>query len=102
MNATLDILVWALLSAAGAVGLTIILRNAPGIRNLVSQAKKPWACNDCMPLYTVPVMLAVPIWQTGDWNYLIAYLPAYALANVALKRMGRPPGPPHIPKEFLS
>jgi hypothetical protein len=47
-------------------------------------------------------MLAIPIYQTGNWGYAAAYLPGYAVANVALKRMSRPPGPPNIPKEFLS
>jgi hypothetical protein len=93
---------WSLLAGVGAVGLTTIVRNAPVVRGWVQEAKKPWACNECMPLYTVAAMLAIPIYQTGNWGYAAAYLPGYAVANVALKRMSRPPGPPNIPKEFLS
>lgn len=98
-----EIVWWSLLAGIGAVGLTTIVRNAPVVRGWVQEAKKPWACNDCMPLYTVAAMLAIPIYQTGNWGYAAAYLPGYAVANVALKRLHRPPpGPPNIPKEFLS
>jgi hypothetical protein len=93
---------WSLVGGLGAVGLTTIVRNAPVVRDWVQEAKKPWACNDCMPLYTVAAILAIPIYQTGNWDYALAYLPGYAVANITLKQMSKPPGPPRIPPEMLS
>lgn len=90
----LDILLWTGIAGLGAVGLTVIIRNTPGITSLVQQAKKPWACNVCMPLYTSAAMVALPWWWTGDWHYAAAYPGAYALAYTMLERMSRPPGPP--------
>lgn len=90
-----ELLWWSLLAGLGAVGLTTILRNTPGIRGLVQQAKKPWACNVCMPLYTTAAMLAVPVLATGRWDYLLAYPAGYAVGWLVLEKMSRPPpGPP--------
>ena len=96
-----DLVLWTLLAALGAVGLTTILRHAPIIRGQVAQAKKPWACDVCMPFYTVPLFLAIPITLIGNWEYAVAALPAYALAHVTLSQMSRPPGPPVIPPDLL-
>jgi hypothetical protein len=99
----LDALLASVLTALGAVGLTTIVRNAPVVRGWVQEAKKPWACNVCMPIYTVAVLLAWPAFGVESWSGWHAAVPlaAYALSNLLLDRMSRPPGPPHIPKEFL-
>jgi hypothetical protein len=91
-----ELLSWAALGGLGAVGLTTILRNAPVVRGWVQEAKKPWACNVCMPLYTSAAMIAVPIWRTGDWSYAAAFPAAYALGYIGLEQMSRPPGPPPV------
>ncbi len=96
MDEPQDLVWWSLLAGLGAVGLTTILRNAPVIRGWVQEAKKPWACNICMPLYTTAALLAVPIWRTGDWDYALAYPAAYAVGYLVLDQMSRPPGPPNI------
>lgn len=98
----MDLLAWTALAAAGAVGLTVLVRNVPFVQDWVMEAKKPWACNVCMPIYTTAAMLAIPIWQTGDWRYAAAYLPAYGLAYTGLQRMAQPPGPPVIPADLLT
>lgn len=97
-----DLALWALLSGLGAVGLTVILRNAPGIDKLVQEAKKPWACNVCMPLYTAAAVLAVPVIQSGNWSYAVAFPAGYALGYLVLQNMSKPPGPPQIPEEFFN
>lgn len=96
-----DLLMWALLSGLGAVGLTIILRNAPVVRGWVRDGRKPWACNVCMPLYTAAALLSVAIWWAGDWSYAVAYPGAYAVGYMALDRITRPPAgpPPELPMD---
>jgi hypothetical protein len=89
-----ELLGWSVLGGLGAVGLTTILRNAPIVRGWVQEMKKPWACNVCMPLYTSAAIIAVPIIQTGEWDYALAYPAAYALGYLVLEKMARPPGPP--------
>jgi hypothetical protein len=96
-----DILWLSALSALGSVGLTIIIRNAPVVRGWVAEAKKPWACNVCMPFYTSAAMIAIPVTQSGDWRYATAFPATYALAYLLLENMSKPPGPPQIPKEFF-
>ena len=93
------LLLWSLLSAFGAVGLTIIIRNAPIVRGWVMDAKKPWACNVCMPVYTVAAMLAVP--TAVDWHNVLAYPAAYALAYIVLQKLAQPPGVLEIPADLL-
>jgi hypothetical protein len=102
MKTPAELLLWSLLAGVGAAGLTVLVRNAPGIRGLVAEAKKPWACNVCMPLYAVAAMLAVPIYQTGDWSYVMAYPAGYEVAYWTLQQMSRPPGPPQIPDSFFT
>lgn len=92
----LDLVLTTLLVAAGAVGLTIIVRNAPGVRRWVQEAKKPWACNVCMALWTTLVvdMLFVIVLRAEHLG--LAFLPAYALAFNALQRMAKAPEPPTV------
>lgn len=98
----LDLLIWSIFMGSGAVGLTVILRNAPVIRGWVQAAKKPWACNVCMPLYMTAGM-AIPLLMLQDWRYLWAYPGGYALAYIVLEKMSRPPpGPPKIPADFFT
>lgn len=101
MSEPLTLLLWVVLAALGAVGLTIIARNAPGIRGLVLDARKPWACNVCMPLYTVAAMLALPAARTGDWSFGLVYPAAYAVTYSILQWLSQPPGPPefNIPED---
>lgn len=89
-----DLLLWSLLGGLGAYGLTIILRNTPGLAALTREGRKPLACNVCMPLYTAAAMVLVPIWWAGDWSYAVAYPGAYAVGNILLDRMTRPPPGP--------
>ena len=93
-----ELLAWSLYSALSAVALTVIVRNAPGIRGLVAQAKKPWACNECMPLYTNTVFASLVYLKTGDVWLLGAFFPGYIVANQILHKMSRPPagGPPPL------
>lgn len=95
----LDLLLWSLLIALGATGLTIILRNAPIIRRWVFELKKPWACNVCMPLYTSAALLAAPIYWSRNWWLALSFPAAYLLSHLILEAMSRPPaaGPPPIP-----
>ena len=103
MMSPLDLLTWSLFAGLGAVGLTVIIRHAPIIRGWVQAAKKPWACNVCMPLYMTALMVVGPLIQSHDWCYLWAYPGGYAFAYIVLEKMSRPPpGPPKIPKEFLT
>ncbi len=95
-----NIALWSVLSAFGAVGLTLLLRHTPGISGLVQKNKKPWACNVCMPIYTAAAMVAIPIYQTGDWKYAIAFLPAYAGGYTLLEHLTRQ-APPVIPADLL-
>jgi hypothetical protein len=89
-----DMLAWTLFTALGAVGLTTLVRNAPIVRGWVMEAKRPWACNVCMPLYTSVAILALPAWLSRDLGYALVFPAAYALANTILDRVGRPLGPP--------
>jgi len=93
-----ELLAWSLYSALASVALTVIVRNAPVIRGLVARAKKPWACNVCMPLYTNAVVAAGVVLVMGDWRLAAASLPGYILANIGLDKMSRPPagGPPPL------
>lgn len=97
-----DLLWWSLLAGLGSVGLTVILRNAPVINRWVAEAKKPWACNVCMPLYTSAALLAVPVTQSGDMRYAMAFPASYALSYLILQHSSKPPGPPKIPDEFFN
>jgi hypothetical protein len=97
----LELLLTSLLVSLSAVALTVILRNAPIIRTWVFEVRKPWACNVCMPLYTCAAVVGLLAYLHRDLHVLLAYLPAYALTNVALDRMAQPPGPPHIPAEMF-
>lgn len=97
----LDLLLWSLLTAFGATGLTIILRNAPIIRRWVFDLRKPWACNVCMPLYTIAVVLLVTPTHLRGWaSHALVFLAAYLLSHLILEVMSRPPasGPPTIPR----
>jgi hypothetical protein len=97
------LLLWSMFAALCAVGLTIILRNAPFVRGWVAEAKKPWACNVCMSLYSSALASALSAHLAGDWRIAFVYLPTYALTFLVLDRMTRPPpGPPNIPMALLS
>lgn len=97
-----DLIGWSVLGGLGAVGLTVILRNTPGVASLVREGRKPWACNVCMPVYTAAAMVALPIWWTGDWSYAVSYPGAYAIGYMALDRATRPPaGPFPLPEDLL-
>ena len=96
-----ELLLWAVLAGVGAVGLTTIIRNAPFVRGWVQAAKRPWACNVCMPLYTVAAMVWMPVWWHQDLRYAAVYPAAYALANVILDRLSRPHGPPPLPEKMF-
>lgn len=97
----LELLLTAVLVALSAVALTVILRNAPVIRTWVFELRKPWACNVCMPLYTCAAVAGGLAYLQRDPRVLLAYLPAYALTNVALDRLAKAPNTPFIPPEFL-
>lgn len=89
-----EILSWAVLGGLGAAGLTVIIRNAPVVNRWVEEAKKPWACNVCMPLYTSAAMLAIPVTQSGDMRYAAAFPASYLIGYALLKSLAKPPGPP--------
>jgi hypothetical protein len=97
----LDFLLWSLLYALAATGLTLILRNAPVIRGWVQEMKKPWACNLCMPLYTSAAIIAPAAYYSRDGRYGLVYLATYLLSHLMLEKMARPPGPPPIPTSLL-
>ncbi len=98
----LDFLLWTLLYALAATGLTIILRHAPVIRGWVQAMKKPWACNVCMPLYTSAVLIAPAAYYSRDGRYALVYLATYLLSHIMLEKMAtRPTGPPPIPASLL-
>ncbi len=83
----------ALLIGLGSVGLTIILRNGPIIRDWVLEMKKPWACNVCMPLHTCAALMVIRYLVDGEGSW-IEFLPAYALSYIVLQKLADPPGPP--------
>lgn len=97
----LDLLFWSAHAALSSVALTIIVRNAPWVRGWVQQAKKPWACNVCMPLYTTAAAVGGTAYLQGSWFVALAYLPAYVLSHVALEKMSEPPSEPFVPTDFL-
>jgi hypothetical protein len=97
----LDLIFWSVLLALSAVGLTVLVRNIPIIAGLVMEAKKPWACNVCMSLYSSAFAVSMLGLWLGNWHYGVVYLPVYALTLIVLERMARPPGPPNIPAEFF-
>jgi hypothetical protein len=96
------VLVWACVVTLAATALTVIVRNAPWVRDRVDEAKKPWACNVCMPLYTCAVV-AGGLWLLlGRWEFALTYLPAYALTKGVLDKLAAPPGAPppmHMPDD---
>jgi hypothetical protein len=95
----IDIALAALLVTFSAVGLTIIVRNAPIIRGWVQEAKRPWACNVCMPVYACVPPVAALVYLHGV-SMLLTYLPAYALSHIVLERLSDPPNEPFIPPSF--
>ncbi len=101
LDDAVNLLLWTAHIALASVGLTVILRNAPVIRTWVFEVKKPWACNVCMPLYVCALLVGALIFFSGDWHFGLSYLPAYALTNVSLDHMAKPPGPPVIPDDFF-
>jgi hypothetical protein len=91
----------SILVALSAIGLVVILRNAPVIRGWVQEAKKPWACNVCLPLYVCAALVGGLYWLLRDLHVLLTYLPSYALSYLVLEKLSaRPDGPPNIPSEF--
>lgn len=97
----LETLFQSLVVALSAVGLTVVLRNAPIIRTWVFQMKKPWACNVCLPLYLCALGVGSLYALSRDLKTLLAYLPAYAIAYLVLEKMSRPPTKdPFVPEEF--
>ena len=57
----------SIIVALSSVALAIILRNAPIIRDLVQEMKKPWACNVCLPLYLAALCTAgLYFYSPGD------------------------------------
>lgn len=97
----LDLIFWAVLLAFSAVGLTVITRNTPFIRNLYLEAKKPWACNVCMSLWSSLFVVPLPVVVMHDGRYAALFLPVYTATLLILDAMARPPGPPSIPAEFF-
>jgi len=100
----LAVLMWACIVTLAATALTIIVRNAPWVRDRVDEAKKPWACNVCMPLYTCAVAAGGLCALLGRWEYALTYLPAYALTKVVLDKLSEPPGEPPmlVPEDSTS
>ncbi len=88
------VLVWACVVTLAATALTIIVRNAPWVRDRVNEAKKPWACNVCMPIYTCAAAAGGLCVLLGRWEFGLTYLPAYALTKVVLDKLAEPPGEP--------
>lgn len=87
--------------ALSVVALAIILRNAPVIRGWVQEAKKPWACNVCLPLYLCAVVVGGLYVLSKDAAVLLSYLPSYALSYIVLEKLARPVGEaPFVPPEF--
>lgn len=92
----------ALIVALSTVALTVILRNAPVIRDWVDQLKKPWACNVCLPLYLCALSTgALYFYSPWDWTIVYAYLPAYALSYLILEKFLNRPTAPFIPQVFM-
>jgi hypothetical protein len=91
----------SILVALSAIGLVVILRNAPVIRGWVQAAKRPWACNVCLPLYVCAALVGGLYHLTRDPYVLLTYLPSYALSYLVLEKLGaRPYAPPILPSEF--
>jgi len=87
--------------ALSAVALAIIVRNAPVVRGWVQEARKPWACNVCLPLYLCALVVGGLYALSRDATVLLAYLPSYALSYIVLEKLARPTGEaPFVPKEF--
>ena len=84
----------SIIVALSSVALAIILRNAPIIRDLVQEMKKPWACNVCLPLYLAALCTAgLYFYSPWDWTIVYAYLPGYALSYLILEYIGLPKTP---------
>lgn len=95
----LETLFQSLYVALSAVALAVILRNAPVISTWVSQMRKPWACNVCLPLYLCGLCVLGLVFIKGVWA-LLAYLPAYAISYLTLEKMSRPPAKLFVPPEM--
>jgi hypothetical protein len=92
----LPILLWALLVGATAAGMIVALRVMPGIRGLVKEGKKPWACDICMPVWTVGPLTALLAWWQNDVLLICVAGPAYPLAMWLLRRLTDPPEHPPL------
>lgn len=94
----LTILLWSLILGATAAGLSVIIRSLPFIKRWVQEGRKPWACDVCMPVWTVvPLVLLLFIWRQ-DIQLLLVVGPAYPCAMWILMRLTDPVGPPPMPE----
>ncbi len=82
----------ALLGASG-VGLTLVLRRAPGVSAWVRAGVKPWACNLCCATWSTLGLVVVVGVVTGDAWTALAWLPALAIATWGLNQ-AEPPALP--------
>lgn len=87
----IEILYTSVFVALSSVALAVILRNAPVIRTLVWEMRKPWACNVCLPLYLCAIVVGGLWLKYHKVDVFMAYLPSYALTFIILEAMARPP-----------
>jgi hypothetical protein len=75
----------ALIIGLAAFAMTSAIRKLPLIRDLIFDAKKPWACNFCMSFWAA---LALHLWtvQQDPWVYKpIFFLSSWGLCLLLLQ-----------------
>jgi len=79
------------LLAATAVGLTLVVRRAPGVWGWVRDGRKPWACNLCCATWSTLALSAIAAFVTlAPLTAALAWLPALALATWGLHQADPP------------
>jgi hypothetical protein len=91
----------AVFCGLGAVGLTLVLREAPPIARWNEAGVKPWACDLCMSFWCSAICLVVAA-AAGEINppqAFFSWMPAFVIAFAIVQRVRPVPmgGPPIDP-----
>ena len=92
MSTWLELGVFAILTAATAVGMAEALRQAPLVRRWNEDGVKPWACDLCMTFWLTLVVVLLAVVVRGEMQWIGAWMPAFAVAYSWLTRVT--PAPP--------